>query len=160
MSKKRILKEMAILHKNPIDRVVFKFDDDNIYLMTCVITGAEDTPYEGGEYHVAIQLPKDYPTNPPKVILMTKIYHPNINTIGKVCLNIIKEKEWLPGYRIETIIRAIQALMSCPNTKDPLNNEAAALWDADIDEARAKAKYWCEMYAKPAKKDATLITKV
>lgn len=147
MSKKRILREMADLIKDPIDGVEFKFNDDDIYIMTCVITGAMDTPYEGGKFNMAIQLPKDYPSKPPEVLFMTKIYHPNINTIGKICLNIIKGKEWLPAYRIKTIVIAIQALMSCPNVDDPLNNEAAALWKEDIDKAHTQARYWRDMYA-------------
>ena len=150
MTETRISREIAQLQKKPIDEATFEFNDSDMYIMTCTIIGANDTPYEGGKFKIAISLPKEYPIKPPRVLFMTKIFHPNINTIGKICLNIIKEGKdgWLPAYRIETVIRAIQVLMSAPNTEDPLNNEAAQIWDNNIDLAHDMAKDWCQKYAK------------
>lgn len=50
------------------------------------------SPYEGGKFKVELFLPDEYPMAPPKVRFMTKLYHPNIDKLGRVCLDILKGK--------------------------------------------------------------------
>lgn len=51
---------------------------------------------------------------PPKVRFLTKIYHPNIDKLGRICLDILKDK-WSPALQIRTVLLSIQALLSAPN---------------------------------------------
>jgi ubiquitin-protein ligase len=46
------------------------------------ITGEEGSYYEGGTFRISITLPQDYPFKPPRVRLLTKVYHPNFNENG------------------------------------------------------------------------------
>lgn len=72
-----------------------------------------DSPYSGGVFFLAIHFPTDYPFKPPKVNFTTRIYHPNINSNGSICLDILRDQwspaltiskgkclvaEWLPNY--------------------------------------------------------------
>lgn len=66
----------------------------------------------------------------PKVVFNTKIYHPNIDNLGRICLDILKDK-WSPALQIRSVLLSIQALLASPNPDDPLNNEAAQLWKTD-----------------------------
>jgi ubiquitin-conjugating enzyme E2 N len=77
---------------------------------------------------------------PPKVVFNTKIYHPNIDNLGRICLDILKDK-WSPALQIRAVLLSIQALLSSPNPDDPLNNEAATLWKTDENSALKRGKF-------------------
>lgn len=47
------------------------------------IAGPTETPYQGGLFDCELFLPEEYPMVPPKVLFRTKIYHPNIDKLGK-----------------------------------------------------------------------------
>lgn len=47
------------------------------------IAGPEGTAYEGGMFSAELYLPDEYPMVPPKVLFRTKIFHPNIDKLGK-----------------------------------------------------------------------------
>ena len=77
---------------------------------------------------------------------MTKIYHPNIDKLGRICLDILKEK-WSPALQIRTVLLSIQALLSAPNPDDPLDNQVATQWKVNESEAIKTAKEWTSKYA-------------
>merc|ERR1712032_706031 len=104
------------------------------------------TPYEGGLFTCELFLPPEYPMVPPKVIFTTKIYHPNIDKLGRICLDILKDK-WSPALQIRTVLLSIQALLSAPNPDDPLNNQVAELWKSNEPQAISTAKDWTHKYA-------------
>ena len=65
--------------------------------------GPGDSPYSGGVFFVNIHFPPDYPFKPPKVQFATKVYHPNVNSQGSICLDILKE-QWSPALTISKVI--------------------------------------------------------
>ena len=83
----------------------------------------------------------------PKIRFLTKIFHPNIDTLGRICLDILKDK-WSPALQIRTVLLSIQALLSTPNPDDPLNNVAADMWKSDLKSAIKIAKDWTRAHAK------------
>jgi ubiquitin-conjugating enzyme E2 N len=83
---------------------------------------------------------------PPKVRFMTKIYHPNIDKLGRICLDILKEK-WSQALQIRTVLLSIQALLSAPNPDDPLDNQVANHWKTNEAEAIKTAREWTKKHA-------------
>lgn len=64
---------------------------------------------------------------PPKIRFLTRIYHPNIDRLGRICLDVLKNN-WSPALQIRTILLSIQALLGAPNPEDPLNEAVAKQW--------------------------------
>merc|ERR1711865_885361 len=111
-----------------------------------VILGPKTSPYEGGEFQLELFLPADYPMAPPKVRFLTKIYHPNIDKLGRICLDVLKDK-WSPALQIRTVLLSIQALLSAPEPSDPLDTNVADHFTQNRREADAQAKAWTAQYA-------------
>ena len=76
----------------------------------------------------------------PKVRFLTKIYHPNIDKLGRICLDILKD-QWTPALQIRTVLLSIQALLSTPNPKDPLANDVAQHWINNLQDAEATGMF-------------------
>lgn len=73
--------------------------------------GPGDSPYSGGVFFLAIHFPTDYPFKPPKVNFTTRIYHPNINSNGSICLDILRD-QWSPAL---TISKGIYTRLPAPD---------------------------------------------
>ena len=59
----------------------------NLRELKGTIQGPAGTCYEGGVFEIDIQIPKQYPFEPPKMKFITKIWHPNISSqTGAICL--------------------------------------------------------------------------
>ncbi|KAI3841015.1 hypothetical protein C5167_010775 [Papaver somniferum] len=82
--------------------------------------------YRSGKFEFTFQVSPTYPHEAPKVKCKTKVYHPNIDLEGNVCLNILRE-DWKPVLNINTVIYGLNYLFTHPNHEDPLNHEAAAV---------------------------------
>ena len=105
-----------------------------------------ESAFAGGFFELELFLPVDYPMAPPKVRFLTKIYHPNIDKLGRICLDILKDK-WSPALQIRTVLLSIQALLSAPNPDDPLDNGVADQWKQNQDAALETAREWTKIHA-------------
>ncbi|KAI0080336.1 hypothetical protein K474DRAFT_1658054 [Panus rudis PR-1116 ss-1] len=90
---------------------------------TLIITPDEGM-YKGGSFSFSFAINNNYPHEPPKVKCLPKIYHPNVDLEGNVCLNILRE-DWKPVLNLNSVMVGLQYLFLEPNADDPLNKEAA-----------------------------------
>ncbi|XP_078153766.1 NEDD8-conjugating enzyme Ubc12-like [Carex rostrata] len=121
----RLQKDISELNLPNTTKITFPNGKDD--LMSFEISIKPDEGYYlGGTFIFTFQISPSYPHEPPKVKCKTKLYHPNIDLEGNVCLNILRE-DWKPVLNINTVIYGLNLLFSQPNDEDPLNHEAAAV---------------------------------
>ncbi|KAF0033447.1 hypothetical protein F2P81_013513 [Scophthalmus maximus] len=151
---------MATMGKGPLREIYFSVDDcfsliatelsdlqrdppaqcsagpvgDDLFHWQATIMGPSDSPYQNGVFFLTIHFPTDYPFKPPKVAFTTKIYHPNINSNGSICLDILRS-QWSPALTVSKVLLSICSLLCDPNPDDPLVPEIAHTYKADREKA-------------------------
>ena len=118
-SSQRIKTELNLLQKDPPGNCSAGPVDDDLFHWEATIMGPEKTVYEGGIIQLNILFPSNYPFKPPKIKFNTTIYHPNINSSGGICLDILKDN-WSPALTISKVLLSICSLLNDPNPDDPL----------------------------------------
>jgi ubiquitin-conjugating enzyme E2 M len=121
----RIQKDIADLDGGSVATV--SFPNPNDLTRFNVLVSPDSGMWMGARYNFSFVVPALYPHEPPKVTCLDKIYHPNINLQGNVCLNILRE-DWKPVLDINAVIYGLIYLFYEPNPDDPLNREAADLY--------------------------------
>jgi len=114
----RIQKDLADLDL-PSYVTLTKHDD-----MTFTFTIEPDTGFwKCGVFDFRFVFPDKYPFVGPKVTCLDKIYHPNIDLDGGVCVNVLRP--WKPTYSTQIVLFGLLFLFTHPNPNDPLNQDAA-----------------------------------
>lgn len=85
-------------------------------------------------FNLVVSLLAEYPFKPPKIAFKTKIYHPNIDEKGQVCLPIIHNENWKPATKTDQVIQSLIALVNDPEPEHPLR--------ADLAEGKSKNYYY------------------
>lgn len=145
---KRLGKERDALKKIGFDSGLWAepISPDNLMSWRAKIAGPPDSAYAGGIFYLDVTFPADYPYKGPKMIFKTKIYHPNIDGNGGICLDILK-RQWSPVLTLEKVLYSLMALLSEPNPDDPLVPEIANLYVNDRATFLRTAKEWVDKFA-------------
>ena len=146
MAQKRIRRELDEINRDPPANCSAGLVDDDLYHWQATIMGPPDSPYQGGVFFLNITFPMDYPFKPPKVVYQTKIYHPNINSNGAICLDILKD-QWSPALTVSKVLLSISSLMCDPNPDDPLVPEVANLYKTNVKQFNENARTWTKKFA-------------
>ena len=147
MALKRIQKELVEFNKDPPTNITAGvLNEDDLFHWHARIMGPSDSPYEGGVFYLNIVFPTDYPFKPPKCTFITKIYHPNINSNGSICLDILKD-QWSPALNISKVLLSISSLLTDCNPDDPLVPEIANVYKTDRKKYDEIAREWTKKYA-------------
>ncbi|EMS63383.1 Ubiquitin-conjugating enzyme E2 28 [Triticum urartu] len=157
MASKRILKELKDLQRDPPTSCSAGPVAEDMFHWQATIMGPSESPYAGGVFLVTIHFPPDYPFKPPKVAFKTKVFHPNINSNGSICLDILKE-QWSPALTVSKlhvyltspyfqVLLSICSLLTDPNPDDPLVPEIAHMYKSDRAKYESTARSWTQKYA-------------
>ncbi|GAQ84201.1 ubiquitin-conjugating enzyme [Klebsormidium nitens] len=152
-SRSRLFKEFKEVQRDKKDTDIVLFpDESNIYRWTAYIKGPAETPYDGGTFQLSINVPENYPLTPPVVRCNTKIFHPNVHfKTGEICLDILKTA-WSPAWTLQSVCRAVIALLSHPEPDSPLNCDCGNLLRAgDLRGYKSMARMYTKLAASQVK---------
>ena len=95
-------------------------DETDIFQWSALLKGPAGTPYEGGTFQLSLKCPSTYPLAPPKATFVTPVFHPNVLfKTGEICLDILKPDAWTPAWTLQSVCRAIVALLSIKRITAP-----------------------------------------
>ncbi|KAI3362459.1 hypothetical protein L3Q82_012744 [Scortum barcoo] len=107
-----------------------RVDESNICCWQGLIV-PDRAPYDKGAFRIEIIFPAEYPFKPPKITFKTKIYHPNIDEKGQVCLSIITAENWKPATKTDQVIMTLMELVNTPQPEHPLRADLAEEYSKD-----------------------------
>ncbi|XP_069797797.1 ubiquitin-conjugating enzyme E2 T isoform X1 [Narcine bancroftii] len=150
----RLKKELQLLANQPPPGISCWQNCDQKGELRAQILGIANSPYEGGIFDLDIILPERYPFEPPKIRFLTPIYHPNIDTAGRICLDILKlppkssefkynRQTFLENAKRWTLKHATQRKEEVPEIlKENLNQvEPVAMMDRPVPQKRSICDY-------------------
>ena len=132
-----ILKELKKIENEPNESFSVGIENENIYKWNIIIFGPSNTPYEDGIFRAQMTFTTQYPDSPPTFKFTSKMWHPNIDKNGNVCISILHKpgddeygyeklnERWMPVRNAESVIISIISLLDAPNCESPANIEAA-----------------------------------
>ncbi|TYJ58515.1 hypothetical protein B9479_000723 [Cryptococcus floricola] len=152
---------------NPPANITVLPDEDNIELWKLVMLGPPGSPYEKGRFNVNVDFSKDFPFKPPVIKFQTRVYHPNIDDDGSICIGLLKTEQWKPATRMEigvlasldsllclllilyvnTVLSSVYNLLNEPNPDDPLIASIAEQYRTDRPAFNKKAQEYVQKYA-------------
>jgi len=122
---RRLQKELGDIQKANIKSFRnINVNDSNMLLWQGLLVPDKE-PYNKGAFKIQIDFPAEYPFKPPKVTFLTKIYHPNVDEKGQVCLGIIAPENWKPATKTDQVIESLVSLVHEPEPEHPLRAELA-----------------------------------
>lgn len=144
LAKARLQNELKKIEGNlPISCTVVPIDGD-IFYWEATLMGPDDSPYEGGIFYLTLRFSRDYPAIPPEVHFKTRIFHPNIDSKGNICL----WKDWFSGIVAATILVDIYFLLMEVEIDNMVVPEIADMYVKDPFRYEMMARSWTLMYAK------------
>ncbi len=144
LATKRLIREIKNISTKPIYGV--EINSEDIRNWKVEIKGPGNTPYRNGIFKVDIEFGDGYPFDSPVVNFVTKIYHPNINLKGNICIGVLGP-DWLPSHTAKTIITKIIHILENPDIDNPLVPEVANVIKHNKEEYAIKAEAWTSSYA-------------
>ncbi|KAI9031259.1 ubiquitin-conjugating enzyme/RWD-like protein [Hyaloraphidium curvatum] len=138
-AKRRLMRDLKKLQTDPPAGISGAPLADNVLLWNAVIFGPEETPFEDGTFKLILTFDESYPTKPPHVKFVSRMFHPNVYANGDLCLDILQNR-WSPTYDVSAILTSIQSLLHDPNPSSPANAEAARLFMENRKEYNKKVR--------------------
>jgi ubiquitin-conjugating enzyme E2 A len=131
--------DLKNIRKDSPEGITAQPDPGNIFCWTGEIHGPPETEWEGGVFKIVLDFLESYPTEAPKVRFITKIFHPNVDENGNVCVDVL-QNNWTATSDVLSILISLQILLTCPNPASPANREAAKLFKSNLEQYKEQVR--------------------
>ncbi|XP_069888400.1 ubiquitin/ISG15-conjugating enzyme E2 L6 isoform X1 [Dipodomys merriami] len=139
-SSKRVAKELEDLQEAlPPYLRHLSCDDANVLVWHALLL-PDQPPYHLRAFRLRIDFPREYPLKPPTIKFTTKIYHPNVDENGQVCLPLISTVNWKPHTKICQVLETLNVLVNNPDLREPVRIELADLLAQNPEVFKRKAE--------------------
>ncbi|XP_031589461.2 uncharacterized protein LOC116315329 [Oreochromis aureus] len=118
---KRIVEELKCLHCDPHPFFRVYPSESDLTFWRILMQGPPDTPYEKGVFELYCQFGPEYPVKPPLIRFVTRVYHCNVNSVGRICHNIF-DRSYNAHITMRDIFDAVYGLLIIPEPDDPLDS--------------------------------------
>lgn len=81
------------------------------------------------DYEIVFTILQNYPISPPKVKFISKVFHPNVNYDGEMCLRSITNWSSMTS-SLEKVVYEIISLLKCPNFDSVMNKDAEDVYNS------------------------------
>lgn len=96
--------------------------------------------YNQAAFQIEIKLPAEYPFKAPELRFITRIYHPNVDEQGKICVDVLNSNEtFKPTTSLVEVVKAVVTLIDNPNIDHALTPEIANQYTTKREEFNRKA---------------------
>ncbi|KZC09366.1 PREDICTED: ubiquitin-conjugating enzyme E2 T-like [Dufourea novaeangliae] len=143
----RLKRELERLKQNPMDGICCYPKSDNCENLVATIIGPHGSAYIGAIFELEIDIPEQYPFEPPRVTFKTPVYHPNIDNNGRICMDLLNmppKGSWKPTISLQNLLDAVQCLLGNPNPDDPLMADIAQEYKFNKVEFERKVRKFIE----------------
>jgi len=144
MAASRVLsRELANLMKDPVPGFTVEPQSDDLYTWIVGMFGPPDTIYAGGYFKARMRFPETYPLDPPAMVMMQSMWHPNIYPDGILCISILHppgddphsgelaSERWSPAQSVATVLLSVISMLNEPNCSSPANVDAGVMYRND-----------------------------
>ncbi|XP_016054944.1 PREDICTED: ubiquitin-conjugating enzyme E2 D3-like [Miniopterus natalensis] len=139
MPLKRINEFRNLAHDPPAQCSAGPVGNDVLHWQVTIM-GPNGSPNQGCAFFLTTNFPTGYPFKPPKAAF-TRIYHPNINSSGSICLDILRS-QWSPASTISKVPLSICSLLCDPNPDDPLVPGIVQIYKPGRDKYNGISQEW------------------
>lgn len=121
-------------------------ENDNLFRWVALLMPTAP-PYNLGSYQLEIDFPARFPFKPPILHISTKVYHPNINHRGQLCIPILEAEQWKPTSRMCTVLNVVMATFNDPQPENTFVPEISAQFVNNYNKFYRTAEAWVLRYA-------------
>lgn len=157
-----LARELMNMQKDPVPGFTVEPTGDDLYVWIVGMFGPPDTIYEGAYFKARMKFPEDYPLNPPSLVMMQPIWHPNVYEDGRLCISILHppgddphsgelaSERWSPAQSVTTVLLSVISMLNEPNCSSPANVDASVMYRNQREEYNAIVKKQVEESKKVA----------
>ncbi len=123
----RFISDLSELSLGSTMKTTFANPDDILNFQLTI--EPDEGMYKGGSFVFTFAINQNFPHDPPKVKCTQKIYHPNIDLEGNVCLNILRE-DWKPVLNLNAVIIGMQVRSILQSTGGDRGTDVLTWWNS------------------------------